>query len=66
MEVVQHTDGFDSTSTADILTFELEEVELLQTLSRGVEMTQATERLEMGERELDACIESLIGRLSIA
>lgn len=60
MELLEISDGFDSTSTADILPFDLEVLAL-----NYENINQVANCLTMGDKELDACIENLIAGMAV-
>lgn len=60
MELLEISDGFDSTSTADILPFDLEVL-----APNYANINQVASCLTMGDKELDACIENLIAGMAV-
>lgn len=58
MEIVKE-DGFDSTSTADIVTFQVEEMQLLTKLQDG-ELQDLAASLGVSEDELSQYIDNLV------
>lgn len=58
MEIVKE-DGFDSSSTADIVTFQVEEMQLLTKLQDG-ELQDLAASLNISEDELSQYIDNLV------
>ncbi|MBZ0186742.1 MAG: hypothetical protein K8F91_10880 [Candidatus Obscuribacterales bacterium] len=63
MEIVKKDQGFDPVATADIVTFDLEEMQLLHEIEAGNDVDMAAKTLKLDEDVLGRCVQNLVVNL---